>query len=166
MPITYTPLASTTLTSAQSSVTFSSISSAYTDLVLVASNITVGNDGYALDFKINSDTGSNYSLTNISGSGSAVRSDRVTSGTNTANDLDYYYGFSSSNPGQSLLNFMNYSNTTTYKTILARSGTAAKQTEASVHLWRNTAAITAIEILATGSTIATGTFTLYGILKA
>lgn len=166
MPQTYTPIASTTLTSAQSSVTFSSISSAYTDLVLVLSNITVSNDGYALDFKINSDTGSNYSLTNISGNGTTVRSDRVSNGTNTANDIDYYYGFSSSSPGQSILNFMNYSNTTTYKTILGRTSASTKEVEASVHLWRSTAAISTIEILATGSTIATGTFTLYGILKA
>lgn len=161
---TYVALDKVTVGSATPSITFSSIPQGYTDLVVVAGSVTVSNDGYALDFKINGDTGSNYSLTNISGNGSTVRSDRVSNGTNTANDLDYYYGFSSSSPGSVILNFMNYSNSTTYKTVLARSGTAAKQTEASVHLWRSTAAITSIEIGAAGSNIAAGsTFSLYGI---
>jgi len=39
MPITYEPIATTTLSSAQSSVTFSSISGSYTDLVLVFSDV-------------------------------------------------------------------------------------------------------------------------------
>jgi hypothetical protein len=164
---TYTPIATTTLGSAAPSYTFSSIPQGYTDLVLVVGSVSVSNDGYALDFKINGDTGSNYSLTNISGNGSTVRSDRVSNGTNTANDIAYYYGFSSSSPGQSTLNFMNYSNTTTYKTVLARTSVSAKEVEASVHLWRSTAAITSIEIGAAGSNIAAGsTFTLYGIEAA
>jgi hypothetical protein len=126
MAATYTPIATTTLGSAAPSYTFSSIPQGYTDLVLVVGSVSVSNDGYALDFKINGDTGSNYSLTNISGNGSTVRSDRVSNGTNTANDIAYYYGFSSSSPGQSTLNFMNYSNTTTYKTVLARTSVVRK----------------------------------------
>ena len=161
---TYVALDKVTVGTATPSITFSSIPSTYTDLVVVAGNVTVSNDGYALDFKINGDTGSNYSLTNISGNGSTTRSDRVSNGTNTANDLDYYYGFSSSTPGSSILHFMNYSNTTTYKTVLARTSSSAKEVEASVHLWRSTSAITSIEIGAAGSNIAAGsTFSLYGI---
>jgi hypothetical protein len=63
-----------------------------------------------------------------------------------------------------LVNVMNYSNATTYKTFLARGNIAAGGTEAVVGLWRNTAAITSLELLPTASTFATGsTFTLYGI---
>ncbi len=64
------------------------------------------------------------------------------------------------------INVMNYSNTTTYKTILSRSSDL--YTEASVNLWRNTAAITSIIIGAQGAyTFSAGsTFTLYGIKAA
>ncbi len=62
MPATYEPLATTTLGSAASSVTFSSISGSYTDLVVVFSG-TAGGGNSNLILTFNSDTGSNYSWT-------------------------------------------------------------------------------------------------------
>jgi len=67
------------------------------------------------------------------------------------------------------VDFMNYSNTTTYKTWLAREGNGTNgYVSALVGLWRNTNAITQIKVLNTGSgNFATGsTFTLYGIKAA
>ena len=162
---TYVALDKVTVTSATPSITFSNISQSYTDLVIVIGNVLVSSNGYSLDFKINGDTGSNYSLTNIMANSAGYRSDRVTNGVNTSNDLCYYYGFSSTVPGQSILNFMNYSSTDLYKTILTKSGATDKETELSTHLWRSNSAITSIEIGANGTTIAAGTtFSLYGIL--
>jgi hypothetical protein len=63
---------------------------------------------------------------------------------------------------------MNYSNTTTYKTWLSRSGASDRATEALVGLWRSTSAITTIALsIDAGATYSTGsTFTLYGIAAA
>jgi hypothetical protein len=62
---------------------------------------------------------------------------------------------------------MNYSNTTTYKTSIARYGTAGSLTLAQATLWRSTAAITSLTIVVLGSTFTAGsTFNLYGIAAA
>jgi hypothetical protein len=64
---------------------------------------------------------------------------------------------------------MNYSNTTTYKTILANSrvepGDATYSgVETLVNLWRSTSAINTIKIMPNAGTFASGfTATLYGI---
>ena len=56
---TYEPIATTTLTSAVSSVSFGSIPQTYTDLILVNyfATTTVNEDAYV---QFNSDTASNY----------------------------------------------------------------------------------------------------------
>jgi hypothetical protein len=67
----------------------------------------------------------------------------------------------------SIHNFMNYSNTTTYKTILSRSNNSAIGTDAVVGLWRSTAAINTIKILPANNAFEVGSsFTLYGIKAA
>jgi hypothetical protein len=67
----------------------------------------------------------------------------------------------------SIWQVMNYSNSTTYKTALAKGGGADYGTEAYVGLWRNTSAITSITVLSSSGNMATGsTITLYGIKAA
>jgi hypothetical protein len=63
---------------------------------------------------------------------------------------------------------MNYSNTTTNKTILSRINNAENSTVARVTLWRNTAAISTIFLTEGNGAnfIAGSTFTLYGIKAA
>ena len=62
---------------------------------------------------------------------------------------------------------MNYANTTTNKTTLQRGISVSESTELDVSLWRNTAAITTIDISANGGNLLLGsTFNLYGILGA
>ena len=62
MPNTYEPIATNTLGSAASSVTFSSIPSTYTDLIVVMNY--ANSTGLAdVFFRFNGDTGSNYSDT-------------------------------------------------------------------------------------------------------
>lgn len=161
---TYTPIATTTLGSSQSTVTFSSFSG-YTDLVLVTSAKTTSGSNDAV-IRFNSDTGTNYSSTILSGSGSAASSARSTNATYAF--LDSYGWVTSSDFNAAVTQIMNYSNSTTYKTVLSRSNNASAGVDAIVSLWRNTAAITSITILLAGSlTFATGsTFTLYGIAAA
>jgi len=162
MPSTYEPIATSTLGSNASTFTFSSIPSTYTDLVLVIGAIGTGD--LQINGRVNSDTGTNYSTTYLAGNGTSAVSDRQVN----ANIFGTDYYFSVSTLGNTtILQFMNYANTTTYKTILSRSGVANKGVMATVSLWRNTAAINAVILYAAGNDFATGsTFTLYGIKAA
>jgi hypothetical protein len=167
---TYTQIASTTLGSAAASVTFSSISGAYTDLVLIA-NVGSNDDAQVFSCRINSDTASNYSITQLLGQGSVAVSGRESS--QTKMNISKGVGVTTTNGGMVVIsNFNNYANATTYKTVLSRVSESVGTylgTEATVGLWRSTAAITAIELsLNNGvATFNTGsTFNLYGITAA
>lgn len=160
MASTYEPIATTTLGSAVSSVTFNSISG-YTDIKAVYTGTVSAADWVAMRF--NGDTGSNYSATRLQGDGSSASSDRVS---------NYTYAILSSGnvmyQTQIEANIQNYANTTTYKTVINRSTIPADRTGAIVNTWRSTAAITSITFLTTtAATFAAGsTFTLYGIKAA
>ena len=165
MAITYEPIATTTLGSDTSSVTFSSISGSYTDLVLVCSIQQSGTDDFGIRF--NGDTGSNYSRTNLHGSGTVAGSARSS---NTSQITISYYGYppsAASTFGTEIINIQNYSNTTTYKTVVARANNAGTGTDATVGLWRSTSAITEVLVRINAGNLKTGsTFTLYGIKSA
>lgn len=160
---TYTPIATTTLGSAATSYTFSSISGSYTDLVCVFNGaITTGPDDVRIQF--NGDTASNYSATLLRGSGTATLS--AASSNDTVIPYTSYIG-TGDGSSVGIFNIMNYSNTTTYKTMICRGNVAASFVNATTGLWRSTAAITSIKLIAGGSTFKVGsTFTLYGILSA
>jgi hypothetical protein len=161
---TYTPIATTTLGSAAASYTFSSIPSTYTDLIIIANfNTATGNQ--STNITVNGDTGTNYSWTYLLGNGTAASSSRGST------DNRIFNGSSatatSGNTTNSIIQFQNYSNTTTYKTTLSRSNAADYFTQATVGLWRNTAAITSITLTSPSyNYIAGSTFTLYGIAAA
>jgi len=111
--------------------------------------------------EINGDTGSNYSRTIMSGTGSSAVSARNSNQFQTYLD---YYGVVETTPTNKIINFMNYSNTNTFKTVLTRSNDASLGTDAIVHLWRSTAAITQIKIYIDAVNFAVGsTFSLYAI---
>jgi hypothetical protein len=153
---TYTPIATTT-TAGTSSITFNSFSG-YTDLILVcAGNETAG--GYIV-MRLNGDSGTNYSRTALRGDGTSASSARTT------NETAWYPDFTT-NPSTTIIQVMNYSNSTTYKTSLIRANQTTSTVVAQVNLWRNTAAITTITLASSagGSTLV-GTFTLYGIAAA
>jgi len=160
---TYEAIATQTLGSAAATVTFSSIPSTYTDLVLVVNgSITSGNENFLIQF--NSDTASNYSDTSIGGNGTTAISNRETS--NTAIRCNSY-GSITTNLSQYNISIMNYANTTTYKTTLSRGNNTGTGTSANVGLWRSTSAINAVKLLPSASTfIAGSTFSLYGIASA
>jgi hypothetical protein len=65
MTATYEKIATSTLGSTASDVTFSSISGSYTDLVLIVNETC--STGSGLNVQFNSDTGSNYSSTYMYG---------------------------------------------------------------------------------------------------
>jgi len=162
---TYTPIATTTLGSAAPTVTFSSISGSYTDLVYIM-NIKGVSANYPI-LRFNNDTGTNYSRTVVTGDGSTAVSERRTNQNYMA--LNYNAVTNTSNFNYNgIIHVQNYSNATTFKTALYRANNAATGTDAGVGLWRSTSAITQIDITShDGSNFAIGsTFTLYGIAAA
>ena len=154
--VTYTPIATNTLSSAASTVTFSSIPGTYTDLVIVHQGTAV-TTAAVINMELNSDTtAGNYSLTFMYGDGTSAASGRYTG--------DKMVGRNYIAQQNNILQIMNYSNSTTYKTTLSRSNSAGNLTQALVSLWRNTAAVTSIRLFVGAGNFDTGTtFTLYGI---
>ena len=74
---TYEPIATVILTNATNSVGFGSIPQTYTDLILIISAAsTVAQDPI---IRLNSDSGTNYSYTTLTGNGSSASSARATS---------------------------------------------------------------------------------------
>lgn len=158
----YTPIASQTLSSAAATVTFSSIPQNYTDLVLVSENKNTANNFDEVGIQFNGDTSSNYSRTRFFGDGSSPSS----GGSNNTNKGAIQIN-STTEFGPVIANIQNYSNSTTYKTVLSR-GNAVGYVSIYVSTWRNTNAITEITLLPdTGVNFSSGTiFTLYGITAA
>jgi hypothetical protein len=161
MPATYEPIATTTLGSAATSISFSSIPATYTDLRLVLVSARVS--GSAINYQFNSDTATNYSKTRIYGFGDSIGADSNQSEVqiNTNNYGTYLHLHT--------LDVFSYAGST-FKTCLYEvngdnngTGTVSR----GVGLWRNTSAITALSIFLASGTIAAGsTATLYGIKNA
>jgi len=164
MPITYTPIATVTAAGGSSTqLVMSSIPATYTDLVIVINTSTSANSN--LVFRLNNDSTSIYGNTVLNGNGTAA-----SSGRNSNTDKGYFDSdaISANNFNyNAILNLMNYSNTTTFKTTVSRSNNAATGVTAGVTLYRSTSAINRIDFLTTSGTFNAGsTFTLYGIAKA
>lgn len=155
---TYSLISSQTLSSSQSTVTFSSIPQTFTDLVIVSNVLPTSSPFIAI--RLNSDTGTNYSRTSLSGSGTSALSARASNET-------YGYVTPAAILGVSngMINLQDYSNTTTFKTAISRWSDASNVVATMATLWRSTSAITAVEINTGGvSTFASGSnFKLYGI---
>jgi len=161
---TYSTIATYTAPSSQASYTFSSIPSTYTDLIVVCSTFnSSGPDDLRLRF--NSDTGTNYSATLLRGSGSAIVNAKDNNGTYLA--WLGYVSSNSNNTSTTIFQVMNYSNTSVNKTVLSRGNLATDFVNATVGMWRSTAAINSITLIAGGANITSGsTFTIYGIAAA
>lgn len=160
MPNTYVALATQTLGTATSSVTFSSISANYTDLVLVVSAGNPTNDSGLL-IRFNGDTASNYSDTSLYGDGSSAVSFRTSSATGMN------AGRTDTGISTNIINVQNYSNTTTNKTAISRGNDGALVI-ATTGLWRSTAAINSVTIYdQNGRNFNVGsTFSIYGVANA
>ena len=160
---TYVALDKVTISgTSTNTVTFSSISQNYTDLILVIEGTSTGAN---IDFPIrfNGDTGANYSRTYLYGNGSSTSSGRA------SNDTSMGLPNLDTGRGVSISHIFNYANTTTFKTGLGRtSGAPSYGVSAIVGLWRNTAAITSLTVFAAGANFYGNgtTLSLYGIKAA
>jgi hypothetical protein len=169
MPRTYEPIASTTLGSAAASVTFGSggtLPQTYTDLILVTDVKSSHNsnvDGGCIRF--NGDTGSNYSITRLAGSGTAATSDRQSSATTP---IVRIAGNTASASTPVIYHIMSYSSSSVNKTALVTASESQTLITKGVLLWRSTAAITSLVVFPeNGANFNSGsTFSLYGIKAA
>lgn len=152
---TYTPLATTTLSSSATSVVFGSIPSSYRDLVVFVTPLHAsGTHGGRV--RLNADTGSNYPYIYISGDSSAAT---VFSGTTTGNS-----GWvAQTTNSQFVCHIMDYSATDKHKIMISRFGRDANTNLFAVR-WANTAAVTSVTLDLQGQSFAPGSkFSLYGI---
>jgi hypothetical protein len=163
MAATYEPIATTTLGSAASSITFSSIASTWTDLRVVLT--CTGSGTIYPNAILNNDTSSLYSMTFLYGDGSSAGSYRGTNNTSIA----MVQNGTSTIPAFYTLDIFSYAGST-YKTIL---GTASEDQNGSgavsriVNLYRSTSAITRLDLRGGGNNFATGTTaTIWGIKAA
>lgn len=167
MPTTYETIATTTLVSSQSTITFSSIPGTYTDLRLnfVGTNASTGNSYIQLKFN-GSSTG--YSQTGLAGDGSSALSWRFTSQT-YAWIGGAYSNLSNTIPTVATIDILSYagSNNKTFLAMFNGDKNGSGSIENTVNLWANTSAITSISLTGSSVQFASGTTaTLYGILKA
>ena len=154
---TYDPIASYTFAGAAASYTFNNIPASWTDLILVCT----GTASTAIDLRctFNNDTGTNYSRTYLYGNGSS-------SGSGKESSMSYIVlgALNNTNSGVNVIQIQNYSNSTTYKSIILRTNIDSA-TQSTVGLWRSTSAINRIDFGVSSGTISAGTtITLYGIL--
>jgi len=153
---TYIPLATTTLASSASSVTFSSIDQSYGDLVLVINGQFSTSVNASLEFQPNGSS-TDGTMVFMSGDGSSTFS-------STATRLFVSWG---GNVSTSIVNIMDYSATNKHKTFLIRDNDTSYRVRAVAGRWANTSAITSLVIGDAGSVSlgAGSTFSLYGIAK-
>jgi hypothetical protein len=166
MATTYEKIATTTLGSAAASIDFTSIASSWTDLrfVLTGVNSALYAGAY---FRLNSDSGSNYSTTALYGNGTSATSYRSSNATQV--DLFGAWGGNTSIPQMATVDLFSYAGST-YKTFLWTNPNDLNGNGVvtnGVGLWRSTSAVTAISIICSTGNWNTGTTaTLYGIKAA
>jgi hypothetical protein len=170
MALTYEPISTQTISSDVATITFSSIPQTYTDLVL-ATNF----GGFSASFDniwgiyFNGSTANSYSGTVLYGDGGTAGSTRRTTGANADGHILLWRVSNTTVASGGLIHIMNYTNTTTNKTIFARSSSASSWASSHAGLWQSTSAITSVTLkwLDSNQRYKTGsTFTLYGIKAA
>jgi hypothetical protein len=169
-------IATTTLGSATSTVTFSSIPADYTHLQIRASYQT-SRVTYPLDkifIRFNSDSGSNYSSHNLKGDGASASSGAEN--TTQIVDADSSSTTAASGGlvfGTLIMDILDYANTNKYKTTRALSGFDTNGTVSGYGgraalisgNWRSTSAITSITFTVDNAAnySANSKFSLYGV---
>lgn len=168
MPATYTAIATSVLSSASGSITFSGIPQTYTDLVLVIQG--AASTDITIRLRFNGDTTSSYNRTYF-GSYNGGNSSGSDGGATSFYASDPGTAFGTNNAA-TILHIQNYTSSAYHKSMLML--TTGQDTYQSVGnfisggIWANIAAITTMQIfIAGGYTFNAGTvLALYGIKAA
>jgi hypothetical protein len=159
--MSYIPIASQTLTSAASSVTFSAIPQTFRDLIIVVS--ATGTVDVNIFMTLNGDTGSNYTSVRMFGTGSSALSS-----TDSAR-ADWRISSNavvSSTPTQNyIIQVFDYAQTDKHKTGLWRANSPTAGVAAAAGRYASTSNVTSFSMTTlNANTYAAGSvFSLYGI---
>ena len=164
-------IASTTLSSAAATVTFSSIAADYTHLQVrwFAAGTLASADHVGMKVNFNSDTGANYAYHELAGNGSSA-----TAGGGGGNNFIAALSRIPAPPtnssvfGASTFDILDYANTSKYKTTRGLGGNdrnGAGSIKLSSGVWLSTSAITSMTFaIPDGGNFATySSFSLYGV---
>jgi len=158
----FTQLATGTLSGA--SVSLTSISGSYQDLILVITKFRPATDGANLWLRMNNVTAANYasSTSGAGGSSGTAGANQVTL-TNQQDDTANSYSLM-------VFRFPQYANAITWKYLVGESVTNNSGDPLDINFSRpigilsqTTAAITQIDLLSSSGNLTSGTYTLYGV---
>jgi len=165
-------IATATGTGSSGTITFSTIPSTYQHLqIRYNARCTRVNTDAGVHLQFNSDTGTNYTLHQLTGAGSGVSAN----GSTSQNYITIGVATADSSPanvmGVGIIDIHDYANTSKYKTVRSLVGDDQNNTNGVIYLrsglWLSTSAITDISIIAqVDSWTTTTTFALYGIKGA
>lgn len=173
-PSAFESIATTTLSSSSSTITFSSIPSTYQHLQIRAivrtATVTTDSSGY---IRFNSDSGTNYAWHWLYGNGTSA----LATGGATQDKIQIMVSmpgasYSTSIYGASIVDIHDYASTTKNKTVRTfngvdnNSGSTSSKVNLVSGLWINTNAITSITITGFNDFAAGSVFSLYGIKGA
>ena len=159
---TYTPIASTTLSSSQASVTFSNLNTlaaGMRDLIIVCSVTTSQNSDCRLNF--NGVTGSSYSSVEMFGDGSTPSS---ASFSGQSYIKSYYVDTPTSGSSNFIFQVFDFAQTDKHKSALLRANVAEDATSAVAGRFASTNAITSATISSSVNFNTGSTFSLYGVI--
>lgn len=171
MANTYVAISSQVLASTAASVTFSSIPSTYTDLIIKisAKNSDAGSGTDWITYTVNGDTGTNYSGTRLYLSGSTITNNRYSTNNQFIDTRITSAGETlTSSFGQTEIYIPNYTSTSSRQLItfgVAESGDTFANINSTASLYRGVSSISSITFAVSGSYnfIAGSRFDLYGI---
>lgn len=167
-------IASTTLTSANTTITFSSIPSTYEHLQLrmYTRDGTAGASLYNIDIRFNNDSTTNYTTHTLHGAGGSA----VASGSITQSRIAVGYspsaGVTANTFAVTLVDVLDYASTVKNKTVRSLTGFDANGSGRCAirsGLWLSTSAVDRIDVLAatSGTEFVAGTVvSLYGLRSA
>jgi len=170
IPTEFESIATVSLSSNQSTITFDNIPSTWQHLQLrgtMRSNVaSTGSDSGLL--RLNNNSGSNYSVHRLYGTGSSVSADAFASRTDMLIPVQARSGNTASSFGVFVINLLDYNNTNKNKTVSMLCGAdfnGSGDIWLVSGLWQNTAAVTRIDIIGSnsGSFVSGSHFALYGI---
>jgi hypothetical protein len=154
---TYTPLATVTLGSSASSVTFSSIPATYRDLILVFTGASASGSRQAMYLQMNNSTANRTAVEMLGAPSNAAESYTHTNG-----QINYYVV---TNLATSIIQIFDYSATDKHKTALIRNGSSSNDVSAYAHRWGDTSAVTSVRLNLDTSFAAGSTFNLFGVIS-
>jgi hypothetical protein len=160
-------IATVTLSSNETTITFSSIPATFTHLQIRATALGDSVSGKDVLVRFNSDTASNYNWHRLYGNGTSGL------GQGSATTTAMYYAADAVRtlyPATAIIDILDYTNTNKYKTMRNLSGFEQNGAGTIAYwsgLWRNTDAITTVTISVTTDNLAQySSFALYGIRSA